>query len=106
DRGGILGRRESVDFWTSPLEPRGRSVRSPSCLGAARIPGRKHRVDWSGVSRTLETHAKAVAAPTASMAVSRGTKRSNINVLAAARNVCFWHKADILVALTDVCFWG
>jgi len=28
-------------------------------------------VDWSGVSRTLETHAKAVAAPTASMAVSR-----------------------------------
>jgi len=25
-------------------------------------------VDWSGVSRTLETHAKAVAAPTASMA--------------------------------------
>ena len=25
-------------------------------------------MDWSGVSRTLETHAKAVAAPTASMA--------------------------------------
>src|SRR6516165_5575435 len=70
DRGGTLGRRESVDFWTSPLEPRGRSVRSASCLGAARIPGRKHRVDWSGVSRTLETHAKAVAAPTASMAES------------------------------------
>ena len=27
-------------------------------------------MDWSGVSRTLETHAKAVAAPTASMAES------------------------------------
>ena len=37
------------------LEPRGRSVRSASCLGAARIPGRKHRVDWSGVSNFRDT---------------------------------------------------
>ena len=27
-------------------------------------------------------------------------------VSAAARNVCFWHKADITIALTNVRFWG
>jgi hypothetical protein len=25
---------------------------------------------------------------------------------AAAQNVCFWHKADMVIALSDVCFWG
>ena len=26
--------------------------------------------------------------------------------LAAARNVCFWHKADVAITLSDVRFWG
>jgi hypothetical protein len=35
-----------------------------------------------------------------------GEKFGNTCPKSLQQNVCFWHKADMVIALSDVCFWG
>src|SRR5262249_8256640 len=49
-------------------------------------------------------HIRACCPPDSARARRRGDRIAPVS--AAARNVCFWHKADMALAPIDVCFWG